>query len=225
MFLPAKLAEGVERAGLVGRERVLVAARRAPSRLAPPAWTGHALVVGVGLAGLLAYLGRLAGRGHAAARTSLGVALRAIGLAAGLLGMLFLFLWLFTNHEVAYHNENLLQCAPFALLLARTGASAAGQRVALAALACSALGLLLKVLPWFSQDNGLVIAFALPLWTGASVAIYLAGRTRASRLPASREGSNDEKSSRGEVGDPPAASPSASVSEATSASAEAPSRR
>jgi hypothetical protein len=224
MFLPAKVAEGMERAGLVGRERVLVAAKRAPPRLSPPNWMGQALVLGAAMGGLLAYLGRLAGRGVERARTGLRVALGVFGVAAGLLGTLFFFLWIFTNHEVAYHNENLLPCAPFALLLARKGTSA-GLRVALALVACSALGLLLKALPWFSQDNGLVLAFALPLWTGAAGAIYLAGPTRASRLPESREASNDDKSSRGDEDDAPVASPSASASEATSAPAEAPSRR
>jgi hypothetical protein len=226
MFLPAKLAEGLERAGLVGREGVLVAARRAPPRLAPPGWTGHAFGIGVALAGALALLGRYAGRGHHAARTALRLAIAALGLLLGLLGSLFLFLWIFTNHEVAYHNENILQCAPFALLLVGARSTIARRRIACGALACSAIGLGLKALPWFSQDNGLVIALALPLWTGALLSSYFADRALASLRPASREGSNDDKSARGDVGGAPsAASPSASASEATSASAEEPSRR
>jgi hypothetical protein len=223
MFLPAKLAEGVERAGIAEEGRVLVAARRPPPRAAPPAWTAQALVLGAAVGGALTWLGRAAGRGIRAAGVGLRVSLGIIGSLAGLLGSILLFLWIFTNHEVTYHNENILQCAPFALLLA-------GHRsrwhVVLAALACSALGLALKALPWFSQDNSLVIAFALPVWTGAAAATYLAERTRASLLPASRAGSNDDKSSRGETGgDPSETSPRASASDATSASAAAPSRR
>jgi hypothetical protein len=226
MFLPAKLAEGVERAGLVGAERVLVAARRTPPRLAPPSWTGYALGFGAAIAGALALLGHRAGEGHAASRQAHVIAIGALGLLFGLLGSLFLFLWIFTNHEVAYHNENILQCAPFALALIAVRSKLARRRILLGALAFSAIGLGLKVLPWFSQDNGLAIAFALPVWTGAAISAYLADGTRASLRPASREGSNDDKSSRGDAGGAASATrPSASASEATSVSAEAPSRR
>jgi hypothetical protein len=176
MFLPAKLAEGVERAGLVGQERVLFAARRAPPRLAPPAWTLQAGATGGVLAGALVLLGHYAGRGARVARQGLDLAIRALGLVLGLLGTLFLFLWLFTNHEVAHRNENILQCAPFALWLVGARSTAVRWRIIVAALGCSALGLLLKALPWFSQGNGLVIAFALPVWTGALVASRLAAK-------------------------------------------------
>jgi hypothetical protein len=174
MFLPQKLAEGVERAGLVGQESVLFAARRTPPRLSPPAWNLWAGTIGAVLGGALALLGHFAGRGIRAARASLRVAVGAMGLVFGVLGCLLSLLWIFTNHEVTYHNENILQCAPFAILLVGTRSIAARQRIVLAAFGCSVLGLLLKALPWFSQDNGLVIAFAMPVWAGALVASRLA---------------------------------------------------
>jgi hypothetical protein len=98
---------------------------------------------------------------------------------------LFLFLWTGTNHEVAYHNENLLQCVPFALILGwqgtalawgREGSAKRAHRTVLVALAFSAAGLALKALPWFAQHNGHLIAFFLPLWVGLAVATRLAAR-------------------------------------------------
>ena len=182
MFLPAKLAEGIARADLVDRETVLARDRRPAPRASPPSWTGRAAAAGTVGAALVGVLGHFAARGRRAARVGLGVALGMLGSLFGLFGCLFLFLWIFTNHEVAYHNENILQLAPFALLLPgagvgvaknRPGAATRASRLALAALASSALGIALKVLPWFSQDNILVIAFALPLWAGAAASTHL----------------------------------------------------
>jgi hypothetical protein len=94
-----------------------------------------------------------------------------------------LFLWFGTDHEVAYRNENILQCAPFALLLTWLGiaiargrprGAARAYRVAFSGLACSLLGLVLKVLPWVIQHNGHLIAFFLPLWSGMTLAARLA---------------------------------------------------
>src|SRR6185436_15443370 len=101
----------------------------------------------------------------------------------GTLGCLFVFLWVFTNHEVAYHNENILACAPFAVLLARAGlglargratAAARAYKLAVVAFACAALALALKILPWFSQNNAQVLALVLPLWAGIAGASFLA---------------------------------------------------
>jgi hypothetical protein len=226
MFLPAKLSEGVERAGLVGRAHVLVAARRTPPRLAPPSWSLPALGIGIVLAGALVFVAREGARGRRGFGVAWRVATGAFGLGFGFLGTLFLSLWIFTNHEVAYHNENILQCAPFAFLFAFVKSDVAKRRLAAGALACSALGLMLKALPWFSQDNWLVIAFALPLWAGVTASTYVADRTRASLRPASREGSNEDRSDREDIGGEPSGTrPSASASEVTSAAGAAPSRR
>jgi hypothetical protein len=45
-----------------------------------------------------------------------------VGLVTGLLGSLLLGLWAFTNHEVTFRNENLLQCPPWALGFGSAGA-------------------------------------------------------------------------------------------------------
>jgi len=198
MFLPAKLADGVRRTsaesvggatGLVESETVLVRDRRPPPRATPPDWTGRSLLAGTLAAFLLGALGWCA-RSRDWARVALGILVAALGLVLGALGCLFVFLWVFTNHQVAYHNENILACAPFAVLLAGAGlgiarakasAAARAYKLALAAFACAALGLVLKILPWFSQNNAEVLALVLPLWAGIAGASFFASLERGSR--------------------------------------------
>ena len=197
MFLPAKLEEGLRRSrvavtgrsgsaamvNLVDQETVLVAAERPPPRRSPPDWTGPMLGAGSIVAFFLTALGWGVHRGYRVARIGLGLTIALLGALLGSLGCLFLFLWTFTNHEVAYRNENLLQCVPFALLLAWRGAALARGRPGSAArahfvarwgLACSGAGWALKVLPWFYQQNGHLIALFLPLWIGLALATKLA---------------------------------------------------
>jgi hypothetical protein len=82
---------------------------------------------------------------------------------------------------VAHRNENILQCAPFVLALAVSAPLAArgsfcATRFTLAicasGLVASALGLILKLVPGFIQDNVLIIAIALPVWAGATLGSY-----------------------------------------------------
>jgi hypothetical protein len=199
MFLPAKLEEGLRLAmlgvldasgstvlvNLVDQETVLVTARRPPLRTSPPDFTRSLLAGGSIVAILLVAAGWGVHRGTRAARIGLGLALAGIGVVLGCLGCLFLFLWLFTNHEVAYRNENILQCVPFALLLSWHGialllggpkSAARAHPIALFGLACSSAGWALKILPWFGQKNGHLIAFFLPLWVGVALATWLAAR-------------------------------------------------
>jgi hypothetical protein len=209
MFLPAKLEEGIRRTviaaddasggqhlrGLVEAETILVAARRPPPRASPPEWTKQFLAGGSTAAVALVLLGWGARRGITALRIGFGVIMAWLGLVLGFLGCLFLFLWIFTNHEVAYRNENILQCVPFALLLAwygaatalgKRGASERAHRVARFAVVCSVAGLALKVLPWFGQRNEHLIAFFLPIWIGTAVATWLASTRRETSAPTTR---------------------------------------
>jgi len=235
MFLPSKLAVGVKRAGLVARETVLLDARRPPLRPSPPSWSLRALLAGIVAAVGLVALGRVAARGFRGARALAGITLASLGLIFGILGCLFVFLWAFTNHEVAHHNENILPCTPLALGLAAHGVRMArgvprsalhARTIALVGFACSLLGLVLKLLPWFSQENGLVLAFAIPVWGGAALAAHAMVAT-ATFLPARRAGSNDAKSSRGvmDVGAPSPNRPSDAASDATTAPGDAPAPR
>jgi hypothetical protein len=197
MFLPAKLEEGLRRTvvplddasgapvlrPLVEAETVIVPSRRPEPRASPPNWTREFLMAGSTAAALLVLLGWATRRDIGAARIGYGLLIVWLGIVLGLLGCLFLFLWVFTNHEVAYRNENLLQCAPFALVLAwhgaalvrrRQGAAERAHQIARIALGCSAAGLALKVLPWFYQRNEHLIAFFLPLWAGIALSTRLA---------------------------------------------------
>jgi hypothetical protein len=199
MFLPGRLQDGLRRTAvgaidangaptlrkLVSAEMTIVADHRPPPRTSPPERTTPLLAAGSVAALVLAGLGFATRRGLRAARALLGAIVAAIGVVLGGLGCLFLFLWTATNHEVAYHNENLLQCVPFALVLGwqgavlalgREGSATPAHRTALVALGCSVASLLVKVLPWFNQHNGHLIAFFLPLWAGMAIATRLAAR-------------------------------------------------
>ena len=188
MFLPAKLQETLRRVMVVGpqgeeplvkKEQLLLAADRPPVRTTPPHWTPRMAGLGVLLGGVLAVLGRSAARSRSA-RILLGLLLALTGFLLGILGWIFSLLWAFTDHEVAHRNENILQCVPWALLLVALALNAARGsrrsldltfRLTLAAAAASLLGLLLKALPWFDQNNWEIIALLLPFWAGAAFAL------------------------------------------------------
>lgn len=198
MFLPDRVEEavrgvtvldagGTNEMPLVVSEVTLLADHRAPPRTAPPSWTALLFGVGVAIGSVFLGLGALAARGGRAARIALGASLGVLGLLAGTLGCLVGGLWAFTDHQVTYRNENVLQFAPWALVLVGLGVGVALGRPRFTALAgklvtsaaaASALGLLMKALPTFDQRNGEIIALVLPIWVGAALAL---GRVRALR--------------------------------------------
>ena len=123
------------------------------------------------------WLGRKSVRKRAA-RVAYGMLLLVVSLIAGALGGIFVFFWVATDHLVAHHNENILQCSPLALGLIVSAVmfafgKARGRRLTkqltTVIAAGSALGLVLKVLPWFDQGNGAIIALFLPLWVGVAM--------------------------------------------------------
>jgi hypothetical protein len=83
-------------------------------------------------------------------------------------------LWAFTDHAVAYRNENLFQASLFLLPLgialpaARTSARARRLAVILGTLAAAAsiLGVLVQVFPGLDQQNGAVLALLAPINLG-----------------------------------------------------------
>jgi hypothetical protein len=193
MFLPSRLQEILRQATvptpqgerpLVSREYALVTAVRPPTPTEPPHWLVPMSVVGMALGTVLALLGAAAAR-RRLARLAFATLVGALGLLLGLLGSIFLGLWLFTDHAVAAHNENLLQTAPWCLALVALAVGVARGRpssvrrasfVAMGSLAASALGLLAKALPWFYQENGEIIALLLPLWAGLAAGLWLLWR-------------------------------------------------
>jgi hypothetical protein len=203
MFLPGKVRELLHRTQvpdeqgrmvpLVRQEMTLYeAVGRAPVRAMAPGWTGWYLLVGVVLGGLFAALGYGATRSRAARFGFAGAsALWAAFLGTG--GLILAFLWAFTNHAVAYRNENLLQLNPLALTLVLLVPALAfgarwAARPALAMMAVvaglSVLGVLISPLPWFAQVNGSIIALVLPTYLGLLWATYTLSRAAGSAAPA-----------------------------------------
>lgn len=176
--LAAPSADGTAAdAPLVARETLLLDADRAPLREMPPRWGLPMALVGTMIGAAFAILG-CASRASRAARTAFGTALGFVGFGAGVLGCIFVFFWVATDHYVAHHNENILQCSPLGLALAvfamglTRGSERAKRLVAsttgvIAALSCA--GLALKMLPWFDQANGPIISLFVPIWMGAAV--------------------------------------------------------
>jgi hypothetical protein len=123
---------------------------------------------------VLALLGRF-GRRLAGARILLGVATSALGGLFGLLGLILVGFWFFTNHKVAYANANIMQLAPWTIVLSGYGvgvmlgwprAMRRAGSLALSAAILAALGMLCKALPGLNQDNWPFILFCLPTWCG-----------------------------------------------------------
>lgn len=182
MFLPFKVQEQFRRmrvpdgAGgqvpLVKREWTLFEAQGRPApREQPPTWTPWFLVVGLLLAGALVGMGRAAPR-SALARLGFSAVSALWLLFAGVGGFVLVYLWAFTNHQIAYRNENMLQLSPLALPLillvpcVAYGARWAGRAawvLAAAVAALSVFGFVAQVLPGLDQRNAQMIALALPV--------------------------------------------------------------
>jgi hypothetical protein len=164
---------------LVASERTLFESTAPPPPGAPPSWLHWYLLVGTVMGALAAALGGLARR-RTAGRLGLGVVSVLWGSLAGLGGIVLAGLWAFTDHAMAYRNENLFQVNPLVLALAvlvplalagsgRAGRWARGLALGLAAL--SLLGFALQVLPGVDQVNGQVIALALPIHLGFALGL------------------------------------------------------
>jgi uncharacterized protein DUF4105 len=152
---------------LVAEERqVYVSHRPLDLQQAPPLLRRYA-IVGAVAAAVIVGSGLLAVSAWGAPFAAVAASW---SLISGVVGVLLLFLWLGTHHLFAYRNENLFQLSPLALALAviaplavfRGRMRAAAWWLATAMVALSLLGLILKALPGFDQDNLFVIALVLP---------------------------------------------------------------
>ena len=184
-FLPDRLADllrtarlpdgaGAGEKPLVRSEQVIFQSTRPPKPARPPQWAGYFLVVGFAMGALLLVLGRAARR-RTAVRVAFGVLTSLLGLIGGLLGLTLTSFWAFTNHRVAHANANILQLAPWLVVLSAYGIGvASGSQkavrraawLALSAVILSTSGIVAKVLPGLSQDNWPFILVCLPIWTG-----------------------------------------------------------
>lgn len=199
MFLPFKVQEQVRTirvanaAGqpvpLVAREwTVLPAPGRAAPLATPPRWTPWFLVTGLLMGAALVLLARAAPR-RALARFGFSALGGLWLLFAGVGGVILVGLWAFTNHQIAYRNENLMQLSPLALPLVLLAPCVAyGARwaarpawlLAMAVATLSIVGFVIQVLPGLDQRNAQIIALALPINLAMAWAVRgLAERERA----------------------------------------------
>jgi hypothetical protein len=120
-------------------------------------------------------------------RILLGLQNLLVGLVFGIPGLALFIMWLFTDHTVTYRNENLFLANPLTVMAIPLGiqlmrgsprALERLRRVWRVLAALGVLGLVLKLLPTFDQDNWRLIALLLPLSMGLEGACTLA------RLPA-----------------------------------------
>jgi hypothetical protein len=195
MFLPLKMREHVRRvtvpradgtsAPLVRSERTLFESTDPQPPEAPPSWLPWYLALGI-VIGAAAYGSSARARAGASARFAFLAVAGGWSLLAGLAGLVLAGLWGFTDHVMAYRNENLLQLSPLGLLLVPGVVSAvrgsawgrAAATVGLVVAGLSLLGLIVKLLPGFDQRNGPVIAMALPAHLGIA-----AGLRRLTQVP------------------------------------------
>ena len=200
MFIPQELARGLravtlpaadeahgvaQGAGqgarpLVKAQQTLFLAKRAPPLEQPPERAVTLLLAGLALALVLFVLGGLAA-GQPIARMVFGAVIAIWGLLVGFIGCFLLFAWIGTDHQVVYRNQNILQCAPFAIALVVFGwgvafgmhnATRKALIIAVAAAVLSVAGALLSISKISPQDNGPLIAFLLPAWVGVAAGLY-----------------------------------------------------
>jgi hypothetical protein len=162
-FIPMELMrsleqfEGSDGSSLVRKTTELHRSQRPEPEVAPQ-WLLPFFGVGLLLASVLALTRR---------KTSLF--LRSAGiwyLLTGFAGLVLVMLWLFTDHQAAWYNENLLLFSPLGLLaagpllFARLTPLARTVTQWIAGLAI--LGVALKLSPWLFQDNLEFAALLLP---------------------------------------------------------------
>jgi hypothetical protein len=200
-FLPMKLFEYVRGVLVPGNDGQLVPLVKGEIQVArsdrylvpdfPEDWTSRFLLTGLGLGGLLWFLGAASGRRRWARRSFLTLG-SAWLLLAGAFGAVFVFFWGFSAHVFAFRNQNLwqLNLLSLALLPLLPSATRPGRR----ARAALALGLAIGVLaiagvlfeaaivrqaPLLWQDNTDILALTVPSQVGLALGVWSAVRNRA----------------------------------------------
>jgi Domain of unknown function (DUF4105) len=199
--LQVKSADGTTHP-LVKNEQQLFAAQRPALPASPPDQMVRNLAIGAVIAALLALLARAALAGRRVARIAFTTIATIWAAISGILGVALVIAWTATRHIFIGHNENILQFDPLSLILAvvlplaiaRGRAVGAALTLTRVIAVVSLLGLAMQLLPWFNQENGAVIALALPAnlalaWAVAELTAQRAGaprRSTASRRVVSR---------------------------------------
>jgi hypothetical protein len=194
-FLPDELERQVDALTVDGRpavseKSVLNKAKdRAPVPEKPPYWNVWLSLISLAAGAFVLALARSRSRW---ARIALGLLLTLEGLAWGSLGVFLFIVGLWTNHQVAHHNENLFLINPitFAFLalgpMLAFGSPSAHRALkwVSAALAITALaGVAVKALPMFDQRNWNLICLVLPLSLATALAFRKAPLASANVEP------------------------------------------
>lgn len=154
----------------------------------PTRWPIY-LMISVVLGGAMFLLSNPACRRGRLPLVALFVLIFVWSLLAGAGGSIMTFGWGFTDHIVSYRNENLLQMNPLMLVMIPLAflmlffqkARRATLRLAQFVAILSIVGLLIKVLPWFGQNNWEIIALSLPVNVGLALAMMRLMRIDAPR--------------------------------------------
>lgn len=156
----------------VAKKSTWFEAKREPTPQSAPSWTVWLVLVGGGVGLLALALGHLGRGGQRFPRVLLGLLHVLLGLTLGVFGLFLFLVGLFTDHTVAHRNENLFLVNPLHLALLPLGvmvifgsesARNGLRRIWGLAAALSVLGVVLKVLPPFDQNNWNLIALFVPM--------------------------------------------------------------
>jgi len=209
MFLPDELEKYVTRLVVedsLGGQHPLVtkdslyfhASRNATPAQVPRHWPGFLLagfIFGGLLVPLIYYMEK---NPYGYGGTLFGAYQALLGLLFGIPGSILFLMATITEHDVTYYNINLFFAHPLFLFLIVWGVAFASGKIEvfskirlfwLIQITISLLGLLLKILPGVSQDNGLVISFIIPIQIiSAAGVLWLHHRNSIySYLPKSRD--------------------------------------
>ncbi len=183
---------GWARIPLVLRELTVYEATRTPEPAVPANRLPPFLVAGALLGGLLALSGAAAARGKRLGQIAFVTLGSVWSLFAAIAGTVMALSWMLTDHFFMYRNETLLQFWPLSFfvlallpgLTFRRRRSEVALRVATAVGVASAIGLLVQILPGLDQQNGEMIALALPAHLGLLWGVQALAMPRLDSVPA-----------------------------------------
>ncbi len=189
MFLPSEMEkilrgfhymdQNREEKSLVTEEKVIFQAtgeEEIPD--SPPNYFWITLLIGIGISVIILLTAWLADKGK---RLPFGFLNLIVGLFIGFLGMFLTLVSLFTDHTIAYHNENLFLTNPvsaaipvlaIAFMLRKKWSERWLGYLWYFHLGMTALLLILRIFPPFDQDNSLALATFIPIYLAFSYSFF-----------------------------------------------------
>jgi len=196
MFLPSEMekifkefsyidADGQVKPIVLKEETIYQATGRKPIPDSPPNYFYLTLFISLVVSTIIVLSAKLAQKGKPMVFGLLNVI---IGLFAGLLGMFLTLVSLFTDHTIAYYNENLFLTNPVTLLIPVIGIAYLLRKkwsekwlrnVWYLQLGLGVLLLILKLFPPFDQDNSLALATFMPIYLAFALSFFRIKRNRS----------------------------------------------